>query len=80
MTKKLKSVLSASRVMLLPFWDFNRPIFEHYQNYGQMVNSAWCCAMLVEELKPVICSKHKGLLTNGVVLHHDSAFNVIWQQ
>jgi len=24
---------------------------------GQMVNSAWYCAMLKEELKPAICSK-----------------------
>jgi hypothetical protein len=33
-----------------------------------MVNSA----MLEAELKLIICSKHKGMLTNGVVLHHDN--------
>jgi hypothetical protein len=24
-------------------------------------------------MKPTICSKHKGMLTNGVVSHHDNA-------
>jgi len=29
--------------------------------------------MLEEELKPTICRKHRVVLTNGVVLHHDNA-------
>jgi hypothetical protein len=54
---KFKSVPSASEVMLTMFWDFNRPILEHYQDCEQMVNSAKYFAMLEEALKPVICSK-----------------------
>jgi len=29
--------------------------------------------MLEEEFKPAILSKRRGMLTNGVVLHHDNA-------
>jgi hypothetical protein len=29
--------------------------------------------MLKEELKPTICSKHRGTVTDGVVFHHDNA-------
>jgi len=50
-TKKFKSVPSASKVMLTLFWDFNRPILEHYQDHGQIVSSAQYCVMLKEEFK-----------------------------
>jgi hypothetical protein len=30
--------------------------------------------MLEEELKPTICSKRRGVLINGVVLHHDNTW------
>jgi hypothetical protein len=51
------------QMMLTLFWDFNGPILEHYQDRGQMINSAQYCAMPEEELKLAICSKHKGILT-----------------
>jgi len=50
---------------------FNGPILEHYQDYGQTVNSAQYCSMLEEEFNPAIHSKHRGMLT--VVL-----FDFIW--
>jgi hypothetical protein len=62
-TKKLRSVPSAGKVMLMLFWDFNRSILEHFQDQGQTIGNAWYCVML-EELKPVICSEHGGTLTN----------------
>jgi histone-lysine N-methyltransferase SETMAR len=34
--------------------------------------SAWYCAVLEEELKPAVCGKQRGMLTKGVVLHHDN--------
>jgi hypothetical protein len=69
--KEFKSLPSASKVLIL-FWDFNTPILEHYQALGQTVNSAQYCAILEKVLKLAICSKHRGILTNGVVLHHDN--------
>jgi len=50
-TKKFRSVSSASKVILMLFWDLNGPILEHYQDHGQVVTSAWYCAMLEEEMK-----------------------------
>jgi hypothetical protein len=63
-TKKFRSVPSAGKMMWMLLWDFNRYIFEHYQDHGQMVNSAWYCALLEEELKPVIHNKLRGVVTN----------------
>jgi hypothetical protein len=71
-TKKFKHVPPAVKVILSLFWDFNGTIFKHYHDHGQTVNSTRHCAMLEEELKPTICSKRRGVLINGVVLHHDN--------
>jgi len=43
-----------------------------YQARGQMVNSVRHCAMPEEDMKPAIRSKRRGMLTHGVVLHHES--------
>jgi hypothetical protein len=51
---------------------FNELILEHYQVYRQMVSSARYCAMFEEDLKPTVCSKCRGILTNGVVLPYNS--------
>jgi hypothetical protein len=72
LSRKFKSVHSASKVMLMLSWDFNGPIIKDYQVHGKMVSSGWYCVVL-EELKPAICSEHKGMQTNGVVLHHTNA-------
>jgi hypothetical protein len=71
-TKKFRSAPSASKMMLMLFWDFNGPILEHYQNHGQTVNRTWYCAMLGEELKPAIYSKCREMPTEEVVLHHEN--------
>jgi hypothetical protein len=42
-----------------------------------MINSARYCAVIEEELKTVIHSKCRGMLSKEVVLHHG---NAIWQQ
>jgi hypothetical protein len=47
-------------------------IIEHYWNHGQIDNSAWYCAMLKDDVKPIICSKCREMLTNGIVLFHDN--------
>jgi hypothetical protein len=44
------------------------------------VSSAQYCALLVEEFKPAVFSKCRGMLSNGIVLHRDNALNPIWQQ
>jgi hypothetical protein len=56
-TKKFRSVPSAGKVMLMVFWDFNGPILQNYQDYGQMVSNAQYCTMLEEELKHAISKK-----------------------
>jgi hypothetical protein len=71
--KKSKTQASAGKVMLTIFWDVNGLILVHFQEKGQTVTSARYSDMLVNELKPAIRSKRRGLLSKRVLLLHDSA-------
>jgi len=59
--------------MLTIVWEGNDPISVQFQEKGQTVTSARYSAMLVNELKPAIRSKHRGLLSKRVLLLHDNA-------
>ena len=59
--------------MLTVFWDVNDPILVHFQGKVQNVTSAQYSDMLVNELKPAIRSKHRGILSKRVLLCHDNA-------
>ena len=59
--------------MLTIFWDVNGPILVHFQEKGQTVTSARYSDMLVNDLKPAIRSKRRGLLSKTVLLLHDNA-------
>jgi hypothetical protein len=72
-SKKLKNVPSAKKVMMILFRDIIGPIFEHYMEHGQTVNSERYSAMLKNKLKPAIRSKWRGLLSKTVLLHRDTA-------
>jgi hypothetical protein len=76
---KFKSVPSASKVMLMWFWDFNRFILEHYQDCRLMVSNAQYCAMLEEQLKPTIHSKCRGVPTKELFCM-TTTINLIQQQ
>jgi hypothetical protein len=71
--QKFKTQASAGKVMLTIFLDVNGPILVHFQEKGQTVTSARYSDMLVNELKPVIRSKRRGLLSKRVLLLHDNA-------
>jgi hypothetical protein len=51
----------------------NGPILKHYQDCRQVVNSAQCCAMLEEELKPQKCWQIESFCIMTM-------FNLMWQQ
>ena len=71
-SKKFKTQASAGKVMLTIFWDVNGPILVHFQEKGQTVTSARYSDMLVNELKPAIRSKHRGLLSKRVLCHDNA--------
>jgi hypothetical protein len=71
--QKFKTQASAGKVMLTIFWDVSGPILVHFQEKGQTVTSARYSDMLVNELKPMIRSKRRGLLSKRVLLLHDNA-------
>ena len=59
--------------MLTIFWDSKGPILEDFLEEGSTINSARYCYLLANLLKPAIRIKHRGLLSNKVLLHHDNA-------
>jgi histone-lysine N-methyltransferase SETMAR len=59
--------------MLTLFWDYKGPILEHYMPRGLTINSKLYCDLLQNHLKHAIRSKHRGLLSSGVLLQHDNA-------
>jgi hypothetical protein len=71
--KKFKTQASAGKVTLTIFWDVIGPILVHFQEKGPTVTSARYNDMLVNELKPAIRSKRRGLLSKRVLLLHDNA-------
>jgi hypothetical protein len=62
-TKNFKTQASGGKVMLTIFWDVDGPIFVHFQEKGQTATSALYSDMLVNELKPAIRSKLRGLFS-----------------
>jgi hypothetical protein len=75
--KKFKSASSAGKLMLTLFCDTNGPILEHYQEKGETVNSVQHNTMLEEKLKPEIHSRRRGLLSKGILILHENAWQHI---
>jgi hypothetical protein len=66
--KIFKSQASAGKVILLLFWDFNGSILECYHEQGTTVTAALYTEILKSKLKPALRTKHRGLLSRGVLL------------
>ena len=71
--KKFKTQPSAGKLMLTVFWNSQGPVLEHYQERGTTINSARYSEMLTDKLKSAFRSKHRELLSKGIVLLHDNA-------
>jgi histone-lysine N-methyltransferase SETMAR len=71
--KKFKTQPSAGNLILTIFWDCKGPILETCLERGTTITSATYCDMLQGGLKPAICSKRRGRLSEGVLLLHDNA-------
>jgi len=55
------------------FWDSKGPILEDYLEKGSTINSARYSDLLANNLKPVVRTKRRGLLSKKVLLLHDNA-------
>jgi hypothetical protein len=71
--KKFRTKTSAGKFMLTLFWDQKGVILEHYMPRGNTVTSASYSDLLKNHLRPAIKTKQHGLLSTGVILHHDNA-------
>jgi hypothetical protein len=65
--KEIQDATINRQVMLTIFWDSQGPILETYLERGTTITSATYCDMLQGGLKPVICSKRRGRLSEGVL-------------
>jgi histone-lysine N-methyltransferase SETMAR len=68
----LTDAACSGKLMLTLFWDYKGPILEHYMPRGLTINSDSYCDLLQNHLKPAIRSKHRSLLSSGVLLQHDN--------
>jgi hypothetical protein len=71
-TKKFKVMPSAGKVVLTVFWDSQGILLAHFQKYGENLNSASYCEVLLK-FQDAICRKHLSQLARGVLLHNDNA-------
>jgi len=71
--KKFRTQPSVGKVMLTLRWDEQGVILEHYIPRGNTVTSAMY-ADLKNHLRPAIKSKHRVLLSTGVLLQYDNAW------
>jgi hypothetical protein len=72
--KKFKTQPLAGKLMLTIFWDSLGAILEAYLQCGTTVTTATYFAMLQRGLKPQICSKRRGRLSEGILLLHNNAY------
>lgn len=61
------------KILLTFLWDKKRSILEYYHERDKTVSNATYSAMLKDKVKPEICNKRKGLLSQTILLHHDNA-------
>jgi len=78
-TCKRQSKHAVEKYVTMLVWDFNGPILKHNQDQWQAINITLYCAMLEKDLKPAVCSKHRGMLTNGAVFIM-TMLDLIWKQ
>jgi hypothetical protein len=71
--KKFKTRPLVGKLLLTIFWDSPGPILETYLERGTAVTSVTCHDMLQRGLKPAICHKIRGRLSEGILLLHNNA-------
>lgn len=70
--RKAKVVPSAGKIMASVFWDAKGVILIDYLPKGQTINGPYY-ANLIRKLRVAIREKRPGMLSRGVLYHHDNA-------
>jgi hypothetical protein len=65
------------QLILTVFWVYVDLDLKHYQERGTTVASAGYSDKLENELRPAICTKRRGKLSEGALSLHDSAGPVL---
>jgi hypothetical protein len=71
--KKFTTQPLAGKLMLTILWDSQEPVLETYLEHGTAVTSAVYCDILQRGLKPAVCPKRRGRLSEDILLLHDNA-------
>jgi histone-lysine N-methyltransferase SETMAR len=71
-TKKFKVTPSVGKFMLIVSWDSQGVLLAHFQKRGENMNSATYCEIILK-LPDAICTRIRGQLARGILLHHDNA-------
>ena len=70
---KARALPSAGKVMAIIFWDCKGVILTHFVPKARTVNGEYYSDLLINELRPAILEKRRGLQNRGIILHHDNA-------
>ena len=70
---KLKQDTSEPKVLYSFFWDYNGVILKEPVPAGTPISKTYYANLLIDKLHPEIKERRRGLISAGVILHHDNA-------
>ena len=70
---KLKQEKSERKVVYSFFWDYNGVIVKEPVPAGTTITKTYYANLLINKLHPEIKKRRRGLISTGVILHHDNA-------
>ena len=70
---KLKQDTSEPKVLYSFFWDYNGVILKEPVPVGTTISKTYYATLLIDKLHPEIKERRRGLISAGVILHHDNA-------
>ena len=70
---KLKQEKSEPKVVYSFFWDYNGVLLKEPIPAGTTITNTYYANLLINKLHPEIKKRRRGLISTGVILHHDNA-------
>ena len=70
---KLKQDTSEPKVLYSFLWDYNGVILKEPAPAGTTISKTYYANLLIDKIHPEIKERRRGLISAGVILHHDNA-------
>ena len=70
---KLKQDKSQRKISFSSFWEYNGVILKELVPAGTTISKTYYANLLIDKLHPEIKERRQGLISAGIILHHDNA-------